>query len=414
MGKKIYIGKDNLARRCPRAYIGVDGVARKIKRAYIGVDGVARLFFTSSLIDRFLGNVAYSNDAGDTWTARNVTQLSKVGSLALGDNALFTSPSTRRIIQTTEFTYQKSTDHGATWTEQTIGEATRQELTIAVVGRTGVSTSIWASSLYSSHIASNGNDVFATYVMTGYVGQTTDTIVCASVEFYSHDNGATWTRLPITSTYMLYSAEWQLGDSHKYYSWVVGVNGKFYRYNRLRSPLGFLSVSADGENWTSIGTSTNRFRLSGYLVGKNEILQYSQEGSAWEKATINLADDTATFLRRSGQSPFVSNGENLLGFHAFDRWWVMGSTATSTDGVAISTSTDGLTWTNTIVCPDIVDGQTYRRSNLWYANDKIHTMIQHGSVGYYSTFNGVTWTHKRVDMPNGVYMAETELGTLYD
>ena len=43
MGKKMYVGVDNVARKVKKQYIGVDGVARKVKKVYVGVDNVARL-----------------------------------------------------------------------------------------------------------------------------------------------------------------------------------------------------------------------------------------------------------------------------------------------------------------------------------------------------------------------------------
>lgn len=46
MGKAIYTGIDNKARKVPKLYVGVDGRARKVKKGYIGVGGVARLFYT--------------------------------------------------------------------------------------------------------------------------------------------------------------------------------------------------------------------------------------------------------------------------------------------------------------------------------------------------------------------------------
>lgn len=46
MGKKAYLGIDNIARKVKKMYIGVNGVARKVKKGYIGIDGVARLFFS--------------------------------------------------------------------------------------------------------------------------------------------------------------------------------------------------------------------------------------------------------------------------------------------------------------------------------------------------------------------------------
>lgn len=48
MGKDIWIGVDNTARKVKNISIGVDGVARKVKAAWIGVDGVARQFYSSS------------------------------------------------------------------------------------------------------------------------------------------------------------------------------------------------------------------------------------------------------------------------------------------------------------------------------------------------------------------------------
>ena len=46
MGKAIYRGVGNVARKVKQPYVGVGGVARKIKNGYAGVGGVARQFFS--------------------------------------------------------------------------------------------------------------------------------------------------------------------------------------------------------------------------------------------------------------------------------------------------------------------------------------------------------------------------------
>lgn len=47
MGKGIYVGVDDTARKVTKAYTGVENKARKITRGYVGVGGVARPFFSS-------------------------------------------------------------------------------------------------------------------------------------------------------------------------------------------------------------------------------------------------------------------------------------------------------------------------------------------------------------------------------
>ena len=47
MGKNLWIGVGDTARKAKNIYIGVDGVARKVKAAWIGVNGVAQQFYPS-------------------------------------------------------------------------------------------------------------------------------------------------------------------------------------------------------------------------------------------------------------------------------------------------------------------------------------------------------------------------------
>lgn len=95
MPKNLYVGVDNVARKCKKMYIGVENLARKVKKGYIGVGGVARPFFTGGEL-AYYGKlsasmtVAHQNgssaNTGDyaliTGNGTTVTTLSK--SLTLG------------------------------------------------------------------------------------------------------------------------------------------------------------------------------------------------------------------------------------------------------------------------------------------------------------------------------------------
>lgn len=48
MGKAIYEGVSNVARKVKNAYESIGGVARKVKTGWIGTNGVARQFFASN------------------------------------------------------------------------------------------------------------------------------------------------------------------------------------------------------------------------------------------------------------------------------------------------------------------------------------------------------------------------------
>lgn len=45
MGKKVYIGVNNIPKNVTKIYVGVNGVARKVIKGYVGVNGVARVFW---------------------------------------------------------------------------------------------------------------------------------------------------------------------------------------------------------------------------------------------------------------------------------------------------------------------------------------------------------------------------------
>lgn len=45
MGKKAYIGVNNVAKNVSKIYVGVNGVARNVIKGYVGVNGVARVFW---------------------------------------------------------------------------------------------------------------------------------------------------------------------------------------------------------------------------------------------------------------------------------------------------------------------------------------------------------------------------------
>lgn len=47
MGKKAYIGVNNVAKNVSKIYVGVNGVARKVVKGYVGVNGVARQFYSA-------------------------------------------------------------------------------------------------------------------------------------------------------------------------------------------------------------------------------------------------------------------------------------------------------------------------------------------------------------------------------
>lgn len=69
MGKRVYIGVDNKARKVKKMYIGIDGVARKVKKAYIGVDGVAQLLYSSTFdFTVKFNNTSYVLHSFDGWT----------------------------------------------------------------------------------------------------------------------------------------------------------------------------------------------------------------------------------------------------------------------------------------------------------------------------------------------------------
>ena len=66
MGKNIYIGVDNVARKVKQPIIGVDNIARNVKSGFIGVDNVARQFFSGGTpISNFaVGTSVYINENG--------------------------------------------------------------------------------------------------------------------------------------------------------------------------------------------------------------------------------------------------------------------------------------------------------------------------------------------------------------
>ena len=76
MGKVIWIGKDNVARRISNLHERVDGVARKIKAGHISVDGVARSFIPSYTLEFYVDpyssvgtyNDGYARIDGDVWS----------------------------------------------------------------------------------------------------------------------------------------------------------------------------------------------------------------------------------------------------------------------------------------------------------------------------------------------------------
>lgn len=51
MGKKTYLGVDNIARKAKKSYIGIDNVARKVKKVYLGVNDKAQCIFGGELIE---------------------------------------------------------------------------------------------------------------------------------------------------------------------------------------------------------------------------------------------------------------------------------------------------------------------------------------------------------------------------
>ena len=66
MGKNIYIGVDNVARKVKQPIIGVDNIARNVKSGFIGVDNVARQFFSGGtpLSSLAVGTSVYLNESG--------------------------------------------------------------------------------------------------------------------------------------------------------------------------------------------------------------------------------------------------------------------------------------------------------------------------------------------------------------
>ena len=66
MGKNIYIGVDNVARKVKQPYIGIDNIARKVKSGFIGVNNVARQFFSGGtpLSALGIGTVVKLNESG--------------------------------------------------------------------------------------------------------------------------------------------------------------------------------------------------------------------------------------------------------------------------------------------------------------------------------------------------------------
>lgn len=68
MGKDIYIGVDNVARKVIQPYIGVDNVARTITKSYIGVDNVARLCYEAFNAAEILIDFNYVDNGDGTYT----------------------------------------------------------------------------------------------------------------------------------------------------------------------------------------------------------------------------------------------------------------------------------------------------------------------------------------------------------
>ena len=50
MGKKVYIGVNNVPKNVTKIYVGVNGVARKVIKGYVGVNGVAKVFWDGGKI----------------------------------------------------------------------------------------------------------------------------------------------------------------------------------------------------------------------------------------------------------------------------------------------------------------------------------------------------------------------------
>ena len=78
MGKGVYLGVSNTAKKIKKIYIGVNGVAKKVKKIYIGdSNGVARVGYTSNL------KLSYCD------TKYLVSSRSSLGATSIGDYALF-------------------------------------------------------------------------------------------------------------------------------------------------------------------------------------------------------------------------------------------------------------------------------------------------------------------------------------
>lgn len=95
MGKKTYIGVDDLARKVKKAYIGVDGVARKIKKMYIGdSSGVARCIF-SSVVEAIFKGIVYSYSSNTYFSFK--TRSGETLSTAVNNTLSTASDSTTRM-----------------------------------------------------------------------------------------------------------------------------------------------------------------------------------------------------------------------------------------------------------------------------------------------------------------------------
>jgi photosystem II stability/assembly factor-like uncharacterized protein len=346
------------------------------------------------------GKIFRSTDNGDSWTPTNLTNSSRIGSLAI-------NPVTQDILAgTIGQGIFRSQNNGDTWTQVMIG---KNVYSLAI----NSSGHIFAGTQAFGIFRSTDNGGSWTAVNTGLTNTTVwslainanDHIFAGTQDgeiFRSTDNGSNWTRVKTGVTNMAVYTLAINPATQVIFAGTFGISGG-----------GIFRSTDNGNSWTTVGlTNTTVYELAISINGNifagtsSQIFHSTNNGDSWTALSTGFTEAPVNALAING-SGHVFTG--FLGgvFRSTDNGdsWTEVNAGMDSEVRALASSYDGRVFVGTRggVFYSTDNGGNWIRTSLLgnvinslAINNQGHIFVGHGTFGgglYRSTDNGKTWDH---------------------
>ncbi len=298
----VYVGINNVAKKCPKIYVGVNGIAHKVKKGYVGINGKARLFYKEPWVG--------------TWLRAD-------------------SPET-------SYNFRKIVYGNDKFVAVTIG----YKLKTALYSTDGIN---WNTSIFSDEIYVNdlvyGNGKFVA------IGDNTTTGLYSTngINWYTFQMPAgAWSEIAYgNNKFVLGSTDENTAYSTDGINWttskfpnsngfglIAAGGGKFIAVSPSTSQIAY---STDGINWSAynvlpskpwsnIKYLNGKFYLTSHFQGDNEsAIYYSTDGLSWTRCVVDSSCNWKAITYGNGKFVAVYGGTMFASLET--------GSAYSTDGI---------------------------------------------------------------------------------